>query len=461
MAADGNARSVRCAVYTRVSSDERLDQSFNSLDAQREAGTAFIASQRAERWHLIPEVYADGGYSGGTLERPALKRLLAAIRAGRVDVIVLYKIDRLTRSLMDFAKLVEVFDRHGVAFVSVTQQFNTTTAMGRLMLNVLLSFAQFEREVAGERIRDKIAASKKRGLWMGGHPPLGYDARERRLVLNPAEAELVRRIFARFAELRSTTALAHELSAAGAMTKAFTTAKGEARTGKPIFKQYLDHLLRNRIYLGEITHKGAVYAGQHDAIVTRPAWDAAQVVFAENARQRRGATRARHPSDALLRGLLFTADGVHYVPTRTRKPHGKVYRYYLPYSDKRDGAGHSAIGPVPAGEVETLVTTALCAALAEPDAHAALWRRLAKTAPRSAEAGARAALKRLAAAWPHLFPDHQDRLLRQLIERIVLRQDGAEIVWRGAGWAPLIDELAPTGDASAARARSVLDEVFA
>jgi DNA invertase Pin-like site-specific DNA recombinase len=224
----------RCAVYTRVSTDERLDQSFNSLDAQREAGQAYIASQRAEGWLPVDDDYDDGGYSGGNMERPALKRLMNDIMADQVDIVVVYKIDRLTRSLADFARLIEVFERHKVSFVSVTQQFNTTTSMGRLMLNILLSFAQFEREVTGERIRDKIAASKRKGMWMGGYPALGYDVKDRQLVINEAEAATVRRIFQLFAELRSATDLCRELALDGITTKAWKTADGKVRNGTPV-----------------------------------------------------------------------------------------------------------------------------------------------------------------------------------------------------------------------------------
>jgi site-specific DNA recombinase len=250
------SRKLRCAVYTRKSTEEGLDQEFNSLDAQREACEAYIASQKCEGWLLVPDRYDDGGLSGGTLDRPALKRLLADIEDGRVDVVVVYKIDRLSRSLMDFAKLVEVFERHGVTFVSVTQSFNTTTSMGRLTLNILLSFAQFEREVSAERIRDKFAASRARGMWMGGTPPLGYDVKERKLVVNDKEADLVRLIFSRFLRIGSATKLAQELRRAGHTTKTWTTQNGHHRPGKPLDKGALYKILGNRVYLGEAVHKG-------------------------------------------------------------------------------------------------------------------------------------------------------------------------------------------------------------
>ena len=290
-------RKQRCAVYTRKSSDEGLDMAFNSLDAQREACEAYIASQKPEGWELLDDRYDDGGVSGGTLDRPALKTLIADIEAGRIDVVVVYKIDRLSRSLTDFTKLVEVFDRHGVTFVSVTQSFNTTTSMGRLTLNILLSFAQFEREVTAERIRDKFAASRKKGMWMGGHPPLGYDVHDRKLVINHAEAATVRMIFERFLSVGSATILARTLAAEGVTTK----------RGKPIDKGALYKLLDNRVYIGLAVHKGAAYPGEHEAIIDRDLWDKVHAIIQTSPRSRANHSRARTP--ALLKGLVFGAAG--------------------------------------------------------------------------------------------------------------------------------------------------------
>lgn len=275
-------RKLRCAIYSRKSTDEGLDQDFNSLDAQRESCEAFIASQKAEGWILAPDRYDDGGYSGGTLERPALKRLLADVEAGKVDVIVVYKIDRLSRSLMDFSKLVETFDRGNVTFVSVTQSFNTTTSMGRLTLNILLSFAQFEREVIGERIRDKFAASRKRGMWMGGVVPLGYDVRDRKLWINETEAATVRMIFRRFIALGSAIALVRELKQKDIRN----------RQGKPIDKCFLYRLLNNRIYIGESVHKGEAYKGEHEPIIDPDTWGKVRTILKEPPRQRAARSRA-------------------------------------------------------------------------------------------------------------------------------------------------------------------------
>src|SRR3954451_10572303 len=272
----GKAAVRHCAVYTRKSSEEGLEQDFNSLHAQREACEAFIRSQRGEGWRLIETAYDDGGLSGGTLERPALQHLLADIAQHRVDTVVVYKVDRLTRSLMDFARLVELFDRYGVTFVAVTQQFNTTTSMGRLTLNILLSFAQFEREVIGERVRDKIAASKKKGMWMGGVAPLGYEVSDRKLVILPDEAETVRLIFARYLELGSVRLLKQDLGRQGARSKERMYRDGTRVGGQPFSRGALYALLSNPIYVGEIAHKGARYPGQHEAILDRATWDQVQ-----------------------------------------------------------------------------------------------------------------------------------------------------------------------------------------
>src|SRR6476659_4149290 len=280
-----SVRPVRCAIYTRVSTEHGLDQEFNSLDAQYNAASAYIKSQAHAGWTLIRSRYDDGGYSGGSTDRPDLQRLLEDIRARQIDVIVVYKVDRLTRSLADFAKLVELFDTHGVSFVSVTQQFNTTTSMGRLTLNVLLSFAQFEREVIGERIRDKIAASKKKGMWMGGVPPLGYQAQDRKLVIVESEAEIVHFIFRRYAELGSVRLLKHELEARSIQSKLRTSASGRLRGGKPFARGALYLMLQNRIYRGEIVHNQQSYLGEHEPIIDQPLWGAVQAQLAGNAAQ--------------------------------------------------------------------------------------------------------------------------------------------------------------------------------
>jgi DNA invertase Pin-like site-specific DNA recombinase len=314
-------RRMRCAVYTRKSSEEGLDQEYNSIDAQRDAGHAYIASQRAEGWIAVADDYDDPAFSGGNMERPALKRLITDIEAGKIDVIVVYKIDRLTRSLADFSKMVEVFERQGVSFVSVTQQFNTTTSMGRLMLNVLLSFAQFEREVTGERIRDKIAASKRKGMWMGGIPPIGYDVANRRLIPNEAEAKTIAHIFQRFVELGSTTKLVKELRLDGVTSKAWTTHDGRVREGKPIDKGLIYKVLNNRTYLGELRHKELWYQAEHPPIITKSIWDDAHAILSTNGRVRAGTTRAA--TQYLLKGIVFGSDGRAMSPFQTAKQNGR------------------------------------------------------------------------------------------------------------------------------------------
>jgi site-specific DNA recombinase len=343
----------RCAIYTRKSSEEGLDQDFNSLDAQREACAAFVQSQKHEGWTVLPTQYDDGGYSGGTMDRPALQRLLADIEANRIDTVVVYKVDRLTRALSDFAKLVEVFDRREVSFVSITQQFNTTTSMGRLTLNILLSFAQFERELIGERVRDKIAASKKKGMWMGGTVPLGYDVRDRKLVVNESEARTVVDIFQRYLRLKSVRALAEDLAAAGIRSKCRFHPDGTEYGNQRFSHGALYLMLQNRTYRGEATHKGSAYPGEHSAIVEQSLWDAAQAVLAENRVTRANGANTKHPS--LLTGLIFDEAGDRLTPTWSAKK-GTRYRYYVSTSlVTGTGPTRSSLRRIPAGNLERIV----------------------------------------------------------------------------------------------------------
>ena len=321
-----DAGRKRCAIYTRKSSEEGLEQEFNSLAAQREACEAYIRSQQHEGWVLAKTRYDDGGFSGGNLERPALQHLLADIRSGRIDIVIVYKVDRLTRSLADFARLVELFDAEAVSFVSVTQQFNTTSSMGRLTLNVLLSFAQFEREVTGERIRDKIAASKKKGMWMGGNVPLGYDADKRALMINPAEAETVRRIFALYREHGCVRRVKDEADRLELRTRRHRSAKGAERGGAPFSRGHLYRLLSNPIYTGRIAHKGQLYPGQHPALIDDETWNAVRNRLTANAASYRRRDRAAEPS--LLAGLLVGAQGERLTPSHAVKK-GRRYRYYV------------------------------------------------------------------------------------------------------------------------------------
>lgn len=317
----------RCAVYTRKSSEEGLQQDFNSLDAQAESCSAYILSQAGEGWSKVDKVYSDGGISGGHMDRPGLIALIADIEAGLIDIIVVYKVDRLTRSLADFARLVDVFDKYGVSFVSITQAFNTTTSMGRLTLNVLLSFAQFEREVTAERIRDKIAASKKRGQWMGGLPPFGYDNINKKLVVNEAEAKTVQHIMQRYIDLKSVTKLKHELGRDGFVTKARITKKQSQTGGKPFSRGHLYTLLSNPVYIGKTKHKGEVYDGRHDPIVTLELWDTVQAGLKGNAPKRRRSINIA--SNSLLTGMIYDGSGDRLSPVHSKKPNGRRYRYYI------------------------------------------------------------------------------------------------------------------------------------
>lgn len=430
-------RKLRCAVYTRKSSEEGLEQEFNSLDAQREACEAYIASQRSEGWVPVRDRYDDGGISGGTLERPALQRLLADIEEGLIDVVVVYKIDRLSRSLMDFSKLVEVFDRNDVTFVSITQSFNTTTSMGRLTLNILLSFAQFEREVTAERIRDKFAASRAKGIFMGGVPPLGYDVQSRKLIVNEAAAANVRYIFQRFSEVGSGTTILRELAQRGITT----------RQGKPITKGFLYRLLNNRAYLGEAVHKGKSYPGEHDAIIDQEMWDAVRTILKESPRVRANRSRANTP--ALLKGLLWGADGAAFSPSHTRK-NGKLYRYYVSQTLLRHGAGSCTVGRVSAAEIEGTVVDQLRAVFRQPEIIVGAWKSGVKHARGMTEAEARDALNSLDPMWDELFPAEQARIVQLLVDRIIVGSAGLDVRLRVDGLGALVRELqAPELEAAA------------
>jgi site-specific DNA recombinase len=355
---------LRCAIYTRKSSEEGLEQDFNSLDAQREACEAFIASQKREGWTLVSEMYDDGGFSGATMERPAFKRLLSDVSTGKIDVVVVYKVDRLTRSLSDFAKIVDIFDKHAVSFVSVTQQFNTTSSMGRLTLNILLSFAQFEREVTGERIRDKIAASKKKGMWMGGQPSLGYDVKDRKLIVNNTEAETVRHIFRRYTELKSVQGLKEDLDGAGIVSKVRVASDGSRYGGRPLSRGALYLMLQNRIYRGEIVHKGKGYPGEHETVVDEALWNTVQAILSENRVDRANGKTGHQPN--LLTGILFDTHGGRMSPTHANKK-GTRYRYYISRSLLDGSAKAKAQGQrIPAVALESLVVRRVRGWLGDP-----------------------------------------------------------------------------------------------
>ena len=437
-----SGRKLRCSIYTRKSTEEGLEQDFNSLDAQREACEAFIASQKHEGWILLPTRYDDGGYSGGTLERPALQRLLADIKGSKVDVVVVYKIDRLTRSLLDFAKIVEVFDAHGVAFVSVTQAFNTATSMGRLTSNVLLSFAQFEREVTGERIRDKIAASKKKGMWMGGYPPLGYDVKDRRLVLNSAEAETVGYIFRHYLEVGSVRLLKEHLDETGIVSKRRTAPDGRFYGGKPIARGALYHMLQNRLYRGEIVHKNDAYPGEHAPIIDADLWQDVQKTLAAN-RVDRGAGNGNHHL-SLLAGLIYDAHGQLMAPSHAVKK-GIRYRYYVSKNLVTGGVKAERTGQrLPASHIEALVTGRIQAWLADPVAvlnaiqgcgsDAVAQKRLLEEAAR------------LATSWKDLAAERLRAILGAMLAKVQVHSDRVDVTLDQMGvvlWLNVNDQPRP------------------
>jgi len=424
----------RCAIYTRKSSEEGLDMEFNSLDAQREACEAYVVSQKPEGWVALRDRYDDGGHSGGTLERPALRQLIADIEAGLIDVIVVYKIDRLSRSLMDFARLVEVFDRNNVTFVSVTQSFNTTTSMGRLTLNILLSFAQFEREVIGERIRDKFAASRKRGMWMGGFVPMGYDVKDRKLVVNETEAATIRMIFERFAALGSASTLARALQAENVRNK----------RGKPIDKGFIYKLIGNRVYLGEAVHKGTSYPGEHQAIIAKDLWDRVHAILKESPRDRRA--RNRNSSEALLKGIIFTDTGAAMTPTHTRKGE-RLYHYYTSMDLIRNRDSRGGEGPMrlAAAMVEGAVIAEMRRMIATPAVAARVIEAQRRDGSPVNEQAIIAALRAFNDLWDALIPAERNRIVRLLVDRVTIGPSGMAIDLRNNGIAALVGDLiAPT-----------------
>jgi DNA invertase Pin-like site-specific DNA recombinase len=422
MPADGRS-TIRCAVYTRKSSDEGLEQSFNSLEAQREACEAYIASQRHEHWRCLGNQYDDGGYSGGSMERPALRQLLADIDAGKVDTVVVYKVDRLTRSLADFAKIIERFDASQVSFVSVTQQFNTTTSMGRLTLNVLLSFAQFEREVTGERIRDKIAASKRKGMWMGGRVPVGYDVKDQKLIVHTAEADQVKKIFRLYLKLGCVAKLKAQLDQDDVKSKERLSASGVKSGGMSYSRGALYTLLQNRIYLGKIPHREATYAGEHDAIIPQDLWDKVQDRLTANNKVRRNGGNAKSPS--LLVGLLYDDQGNRFTPSHAVK-RGKRYRYYVSQAAiHHRAAAKGDPTRIPAEEIESVVCRRIQSFLSSPE-------QLLQSIGGESDGAATSKLlitagKQLTKGWQAKSPAQHREFLSTVIARIVVHAATLEV----------------------------------
>ena len=408
---------VRCAVYTRKSSEEGLEQSFNSIEAQQEACRDFIRSQKHEGWTALAKRYDDGGFSGGSMERPALKELLSDIQAGQVDTVVVYKVDRLTRSLADFAKMIEIFDSHKISFVSVTQQFNTTTSMGRLTLNVLLSFAQFEREITGERIRDKIAASKKKGMWMGGTVPLGYDCIDHRLVTNKADADTVRSIFRYYLRLGSVNKLKDFLDSKQIRAKVRTSVSGRTHGGGAFARGALYHLLRNRVYIGEIVHKEVSYQGEHQPVVSPKLWNQAAAHLKENNRAQRVGKSCSTPS--LLSGKLFDTSGVRFTPTHAVK-NGKRYRYYTSQTVVRQKGVRPAIARFPAHQLEQFIISQVHLLLKTPEKFTAATKKN----PGDFSLADRA--DEMAKKWLNLETSVQHEFASSILRRVIV---GQTTVW--------------------------------
>ena len=443
-----------CAIYTRKSTEEGLEQAFNSLDAQREACEAYITSQRHEGWRLVKTAYDDGGISGGTMERPGLQNLLKDIEAGNVDVVVVYKVDRLTRSLADFARMIEIFDTHDVSFVSVTQQFNTTSSMGRLTLNVLLSFAQFEREVTGERIRDKIAASKKKGMWMGGPVPLGYNAVDRKLVVNPDEAQTVRTLFDLYVEHGCVRKVVEGLRKKGLVTKVRVSASGRKTGGKPFSRGHIYWVLHNPLYVGDIAHKNEIHQGEHEPIVPRNLWNTVQETLRRNRVAAVNGSKSKYPS--LLTGLIFDDRGNSMSPSHAVRK-GKRYRYYVSQAilqHRKHEAGSFA--RLPAHDVERLVSNELREFLTSPARLLALYGDQDQPHPEE-QVRIITYAKSLSDDWSGMIPGDRASLVRGIVKQVTVSRENLEIVFSKT--ALLHAAGSRTAVAPTTSARSAADDV--
>lgn len=432
----------RCAVYTRKSTDEGLDQDFNSLDAQREAAEHHIRAQAHEGWMLLPDRYDDGGFSGGTIDRPGVRRLIQDIESGLIDVVVVYKIDRLSRSMADFMKLMELFEKHSVSFVSVTQHFNTDTSMGRLTLNILQSFAQFEREMTAERIRDKFAASKRKGMWMGGPPPLGYDVRSRKLIINTDEAEVVQYIFNRFLQLGSTTLLVKDLAEKGYQSKNWVSQRGRHHQGGPLTKSNLYKILQNPTYIGKVRHKGQVYEGEHDGIVDPKTFEKVQDVIEGRVPNFPVVPRTKTPY--LLQGIIFDAEGFA-LTTGASKKEGKRYRYYVSTKAVKRSYADCPLKTVSAPLLEEVVVDQVRRLLSRPEWALRILKKVQESGKVEGinERSVLHAIEQFDLLWEDLFPAEQRRLVHLLIERITVYPDKVQISLRPLGMTGLLHEIMP------------------
>ena len=432
---------LRCAIYTRKSNEEGLDQEFNSLDAQRDFGEKYIASMRGEGWVMMPERYDDGGFTGGNTSRPALQKLLTDIKAGLIDVVVVYKIDRLSRSLLDFLQMVRMFDEYNVFFVSITQQINTSTSAGRLMINILMSFAEYEREVTGERIRDKIAASKKKGMWMGGVPPMGYHAKDRKLTVIEKEAAIVRDIFASFLRHESMTTVVAQMQRKGVKGKSWTSRRGVKHDGVPLNKNHIYRTLNNPLYVGMISHKGTLYPGEHEPIISQKTWDNTQAILKGKPGIKR-TRQARNGTVYLLRGLLFESSGYALTPAWSQKrKDSKRYCYYTSVKAIKSSYRDAEIATVPAEQIEAIVLTQTRQLLTTPELVFKTYQQARAQAIGISMEDVRSSFADFNRLWEQLFPVERNRLLRLLIARIVVSPEGVHITYHNNGLVRLCQEM--------------------
>jgi DNA invertase Pin-like site-specific DNA recombinase len=431
-----NATLIRCAIYTRKSCEDGLEQDFNSLDAHRLSAENYIASQTHENWQLISKHYDDGGFSGGNMDRPALQELFDDIRAGLIDMVVVYKIDRLSRSIFDFAKIVELFNEHNVSFVSVTQSFNTSTSSGKLMLNMLLSFAQYERELTGERIRDKFASSLKKGLWMGGVVMLGYEVKDRKLLIKENEAEIIRLIYKQFLASESCVEVAHLLNKLEHRTKIKKLKTGETSGGQMFECKAVERILKNPYYKGCVTHKEAVYQGEHEAIIDEETWNAAQEIFRKNAA---GPRKASCMTPSFLKGIIHCSCGSLMKHTCSSN-HGLVYRYYACYNHLKYRTCQSLHKNIPAEPVERSVIDEVLKIIKSPEVVINL-NRLAEQRNDLKKEDLMTALKNLNEAWNYLYQAEQEKIVRMLVDSVEIKENGIKLHLNLDGFDNLFVEL--------------------
>ncbi|WP_285222341.1 MULTISPECIES: recombinase family protein [unclassified Lysobacter] len=435
-----DVKRLRCAVYARKSNEEGLEREYNSVEAQRDAGASYIAARRSDGWIPVSDDYDELAVSARDMNRPVLQRLLADIRNGVIDVVVVYRLDRLTRSMRDFPVLIDLFDQHKVSLVSITENFNTKDAVGRMTLNMMMTFAQFERELAVDRVRDKMVASKKKGLWMHGIPPLGYDIKDRRLAVNHLEAAQVRFIFQRLIETQSIQAVVTDANGMGYMSKAWTTRQGRVRDQQRHDKSTIHKILHNRTYLGELKHCDQYFTQCHPPIIDTAVWDKVQAILASNATVRGNASRTKVPF--LLKGLIEGPDRRAMTPCHTTKRNGRMYRYYLSTAYIHEGASASTFPRLPAAELEGIVVKYVRQMLNTPELLAAIVPKAVEAMPGADEARIVLALRQFDQVWDTLFPTEQHRLVRLLVEKIVVRPDAMEIRFHPNGVVSLADEFA-------------------